>query len=281
MLLFKTVKQLQKHITHLKSIGNSIGFTPTMGALHQGHLSLIQQSKSECDISVCSIFVNPTQFNEASDLDKYPRTIAKDIDLLASAKNDILFLPEVDEIYPDNMTPIKIELGHLDKVMEGAHRSGHFAGVVQVVHRLLDIVKPDSLYMGQKDFQQFTIIQHMIAKTGLATTLRVCPIKREKDGLAMSSRNVRLTAENRALAIALSKCLAKAKADYPHKAINEIEAEALQELGTYPSFKAEYFDIVDTKTLLPIKDKSKANGAVACTAVYVGEVRLIDNMILT
>ncbi len=281
MLLFKKVELLQKHITWLKTKGLTIGFTPTMGALHSGHASLIQQSKSECNISVCSIFVNPTQFNEASDLEKYPRTIAKDIDLLASVKNDILFLPEVKEVYPPNLEEIQIQLGHLDKVMEGEHRPGHFQGVVQVVHRLLDIVQPHYLYMGQKDFQQFTIIQQMIEQTALNTILRVCPIKREADGLAMSSRNVRLLPEHRKLAVALSQCLAKAKEDYLHKTIEAIEQQAITTLSNIPDFKPEYFDIVDTKTLLPIKDKSKANGAVACTAVFAGEVRLIDNMILS
>jgi pantoate--beta-alanine ligase len=192
----RLIKQstLDKALAKHRRAGRTIGFTPTLGALHSGHLQLMQRSQRECDVAICSIFVNPTQFNDPTDLKKYPRTLKADKTLLESIEVDYLFNPLVDEVYPKGLdTHVEIDFGQLDKVMEGAMRPGHFAGVAQVVKRLLDMVRPTHLYMGQKDFQQFTIIQHMIDLLDMPVQLVVCPIVREADGLAMSSRNRRLS----------------------------------------------------------------------------------------
>lgn len=279
MYLFKKSIDLQKHLDQLRKQNLQIGFTPTMGALHQGHLSLVNKSLSKTDINVCSIFVNPTQFNEKSDLDKYPRTTSQDLELLTTVNNDIVWMPSVEDIYPKDLdTTIPLDFGQLDKVMEAAFRPGHFDGVAQVVKRLLDIVQPDQLFMGQKDFQQMSIIKNMIEQLGLNVELVSCPIIREADGLAMSSRNVRLTSEHRAKAPIIQQTLQWAKSQMNQIPPKEIAAIALERLRL-PDFKLEYFEIVDGNTLLKIEKLSDSNFVVACTAVWLGEVRLIDNVI--
>ena len=276
----KTVAELEKVLA--KSRGKKkIGYVPTMGALHDGHASLIKASVAQSDITVCSIFVNPTQFNDASDLDKYPRTLEKDVKLLRSVKCDIVFSPGVKDVYPDTTkSKLKLRLGQLDKVLEGEFRPGHFKGVAQVVKRLLDIVNPDYLYMGQKDFQQFTIIQKMIDQLKIPTELVVCPIKRETSGLAMSSRNARLEPSIKQRADLLYHTLLEAKEllqlGYKPKDIESYAMKAFKQ----PDFNPEYFRIINGHTLLPIKNSSKEDYIVACTAVWAGDVRLIDNMIL-
>ena len=198
MVVFKQIKGLRKHLALLRSKDLTIGLVPTMGALHEGHMSLMVASKGYCDISVCSIFVNPTQFNEKSDLDKYPVTTQSDLNILLKVGVDVVFIPGVEEIYPDgDKYNMPYDLGVLADVMEGAKRPGHFEGVVQVIDRLLDIVEPIALFMGQKDFQQFSIIKRMLDLSGKHTELKECPIVRESDGLAMSSRNVRLSEQDR------------------------------------------------------------------------------------
>lgn len=280
MILFKKVQQLQDYIALQKKDKRSIGFVPTMGALHQGHLSLIKKAKAGNDCVVCSIFVNPTQFNEASDLEKYPRTAAKDISLLTSVETDILFMPNVDEVYPPGVdTTLELDFGDLATVMEGEFRPGHFDGMAQVVNRLLNIVQPHHLYMGQKDFQQLTIVRSMLKQLNSEVNLVMCPIVRENDGLAMSSRNVRLTDVNRKLAVKLNQTLTAAKAQMNEKSPSEIQEWALKELSI-PEFKPEYFDIIDGITLQAVENFRETNFAVACTAVWVGEVRLIDNLVL-
>lgn len=276
----KSVRELQKLLEPYYG-KKKIGYVPTMGALHDGHASLIKASVSKCEITVCSIFVNPTQFNDSSDLDKYPRTLDKDVEILKAAKCDIVFAPSVSDVYPTGTkSKLKLRLGKLDKVMEGEFRAGHFKGVAQVVKRLLDIVKPDMLFMGQKDFQQFTIIQHMINQLKIPTNLVVCPIKREPSGLAMSSRNVRLEKDIKSKADVLFKTLLEAKEllklGYTPKQIQSYALKAFK----IPNFKAEYFRIVNGHSLLPIKNASKEDYIVACVAVWAGDVRLIDNMIL-
>ncbi len=278
MYIFRKVAPLQAFIQQLKTEGKTVGFAPTMGALHQGHLSLIQQSKQENDYTVCSIFVNPTQFNDADDLVKYPRTIEQDLDLLSSADNDIVFLPDVEDVYPTDLdTTVDLDLGSLAQFMEGEHRPGHFAGVVQVVKRLLDIVQPHRLYMGQKDYQQYCIIRYMAEQLKLEVDVVRCEIVREESGLAMSSRNVRLTADQREKASLISKILNQTKVNITTLSIDEIKQQAIKQLDI-PEFKLDYFEIVDGKSLLPIKQLT--DSVVACTAVFVGEVRLIDNIIL-
>ena len=281
MLLFKRVEALQTYLQKKRNQGLQIGFAPTMGALHQGHASLIKKAKAENDICVCSIFVNPTQFNDPKDLEKYPRTEGNDIRLLANLGNDILFYPSVEAVYPKNINIPTFDFGQVDKVMEGKFRPGHFDGVVEVVYRLLDIVQPNRLYMGQKDFQQFTLIQHMLTNMQSLTKLVVCPIIRESDGLALSSRNVRLTLENRKNAPIIAKILHQLT-DWlaTGLSVKEVEQKAINQLKEVPDFRPEYLEIVDGHTLLPINSIEDTDYAVVCTAVWAGEIRLIDNVIL-
>lgn len=278
MLLFKEVKSLQKYLT---GQNGSVGFVPTMGALHAGHMSLVRQARTENDISVCSIFVNPTQFNESSDLDAYPRLPGQDIAKLSEEGNDILFMPSVHEVYPTELPePNAVDLNGLDEGMEGAFRPGHFAGVAQVVGRLLDIVNPHRLYMGQKDYQQVAVIDHVIRETGRSVELRVHPTIRETDGLAMSSRNLRLNLDERNQAIRIYQTLQEIQVGFSAEMpISQLEDEALKALDR-PGFKPEYVAIVDRKTLLPFRYQQNENGAVACVACWVGGVRLIDNILL-
>lgn len=276
MLIFTKVDALQSWISIEKNHGKTIGFVPTMGALHTGHISLIEVSKSANDYTLCSIFVNPTQFNDPSDLAKYPRPFDTDVQLLVQASTDILFYPPVDEIYPADFKDVEVDLNGLDQVMEGIHRPGHFAGVVKVVNRLLDIVKPHKLYMGQKDFQQFTIIRQMIQYLQLPVKLEVCPIAREKNGLAMSSRNTRLSKEGRELAGLIYQVLMEGKKLKISLGPQELVNHCLQKLQI-PAFTPEYFSIVDSSTLLPIETWDAAVRPVACVAVWLEGVRLIDN----
>lgn len=279
MLIFKTVKDLQKYINTLKKNGQSIGFVPTMGALHHGHLSLIQASKETTDVTVCSIFVNPTQFNDAKDLEKYPRTTERDVELLNTVKTDIVFLPSVEAVYPQDVeTSVNLDFGTLDQLMEGEHRPGHFAGVAQVVKRLLDIVLPDKLFMGQKDYQQFCICRNMIEQFDLPVEIVMCPIIREDNGLAMSSRNMRLSEVEKSIATNIHRVLIATKLNFDKMKISELKTNAMFALNNIPEFRLDYFEIADGKTLLPATEKS--DSIVACTAVFLGDVRLIDNMIL-
>ena len=280
MLLFKKVADLQVFVKQSRSNGSSVGFVPTMGALHQGHLTLIQQAKEHCDLVVCSIFVNPTQFNDAGDLEKYPRTLSQDINLLEGVGCDLLFFPDVEEVYPPGLnTELSLDLGQLDQVMEGAFRPGHFEGMAQVVKRLLDIVLPDVLFMGQKDFQQFTIVQEMLQQLNLPTKLFVVPIVRESDNLAMSSRNRRLEPHIRDRAIVLYQALSQVKEDLGKASPAKLQSKAIEQMSI-PDFKPEYFEIVDGYTLQAIENWDTHEYIVACTAVWAGDVRLIDNMIL-
>ncbi len=280
MLVVTNSRTLQDLIERHKKEGRSIGFTPTMGALHKGHFSLIKRSIQDCDISICSIFVNPTQFNETTDLEKYPRTLEQDCLGLEEVGCDIVFVPSVEEIYPKEYnTSVNIDLRGLDKVMEGAHRPGHFAGVMQVVKLLVDITDCDRLYMGQKDFQQFTIIRHMLKQLKYDIELVVCPIQRAADGLAMSSRNKRLLPEIRSDANNIYNVLTEVKKRMQNESIPEIKQWARQAL-LIPGFRPEYFDIVDGYTLRDVEESTESDLIVACTAVWAAEVRLIDNMIL-
>ena len=281
MLLFKRIIDLQKYLNSLKSRGLQVGFIPTMGALHKGHESLTARSKAENEVTIASIFVNPTQFNDAKDLNKYPRTPERDVEMLTEAGCDVLFMPEASEIYPQGTTPsVKFNFGKLDKVLEGTFRPGHFDGMAQVVHRLLDIIKPNRLYMGQKDFQQFTIVASMLEQTKSKTELIMCEIVREKDGLAMSSRNTRLSPEDRIKATLIYKTLHEAADMVGEYSPADIQKIAVGKLRLEQDFKLEYFEIIDGRTLLPIRLFEDTDFAVAVTAVWVGDVRLIDNMIL-
>jgi pantoate--beta-alanine ligase len=278
--VIETVADIQAFIADQKKLGKTVGFTPTLGALHDGHMSLMEKSIEENDISVVSIFVNPTQFNETSDLKKYPRTYKADLRLLENNECDVLFFPSTQEVYPKGTKHRpKVNLGGLDKELEGAFRPGHFDGVVQVVHRLLDIVKPERLYMGQKDFQQFTIIDRMINKLKMPVKLVVCPIKRADSGLAMASRNMRLTKSQKAKATIIHKTLMWAKEHLSTHSVEEIINYTMTRMAI-DDFKPEYFKLIDGNTLKDIKNVSKHKYIVAVTAVWAGDVRLIDNMIL-
>lgn len=280
MYLFKGVKELRKQLRVLQTANRSFGFVPTMGALHDGHLALVRRSLAENSFTICSIFVNPTQFNEASDLEKYPRTPSKDIEMLLEVGCDILFMPFVSEVYPaEYYQKPHFDFGPLDKVMEGAFRPGHFAGVAQVVYRLLEIVEPTRLYMGQKDYQQFLIVCDMLRQTGLSTQLVMYPIVREKDGLAMSSRNRRLQPGHRRKAGIIFEVLQQARDQLSQLSIDEIKKQSLERLSL-PGFRPEYFEIVDADNLQPVSTVREGRPLIACTAVWAGDVRLIDNLFL-
>ena len=283
MYLFKRVDQLRTFLNGARTNNRTVGFVPTMGALHQGHLSLVEQSLAENQVTVASIFVNPTQFNEASDLEKYPRTPGKDLEKLAKVGCTVAFLPEVSDMYPPGLdTTLELDFGSLDKTMEGSERPGHFNGVAQVVNRLLEIVTPEYLYMGQKDFQQQLIVREMARLLKLNTKVVTVPTAREDDGLAMSSRNIRLTPEARAQAPVLHQTLQAAKERLANgEKVEAIESWALSTLQQESQLRPEYFSIVDADTLASLSNASSLpKRVVACTAVWAGDIRLIDNLLL-
>jgi len=267
-------------IQNNKQKGNTVGFVPTMGALHQGHITLVKKSIKDNDLTIVSIFINPTQFNDKKDLAKYPRTLEADLGKLIPTGVDVVFAPSILEIYPEgNEKGSNIDLGGLDINMEGAFRPGHFKGVAQVVKRLLEIVTPDKLYMGQKDFQQFTIIQYMINSLKINTKLVVCPIVREPNGLAMSSRNERLSHPTREKAGIIYTTLKAIKKNKGNKTIKELEQYGLKRLSVAP-FEPEYVSIVDGHKLTSLNDMNDTDYTVVCVAVWADGVRLIDNIIL-
>lgn len=276
MLLFKKISDLQKNLSH---VSGKIGFVPTMGALHEGHLSLIRKSKAENDITVCSIFVNPLQFNNAVDLQKYPRTLPHDMELLISAGCDILFAPDANEMYWNEAEKkLNFEVGVLDTLFEGVLRPGHFMGVAVVVNKFFNIVNPTNAYFGLKDYQQCMLIQKMVADLHLNIQLHLCPTLRENDGLAMSSRNTRLTPEARKVASIIHEILLYSKQNYRTQNITNLEDWCKSRLKEEPLYRLEYFNIVNAETLLPINSASEP--AVALCAAFLDGVRLIDNMVL-
>lgn len=281
MEIFKTKASLQAYLQEARSTGQKIALIPTMGALHEGHLSLLNYAKPISDIRVCSIFVNPTQFNDPKDLEKYPRPIENDIRLLESVDCDILFLPSVDEMYPDKNEAWHLDLGELDQIWEGEKRPGHFQGVTQVVYKLFTLVQPDIACFGQKDFQQVMVIKRMIAMKDLAIQLAICPIIRDQDGLALSSRNARLSEAGKRTALALSRSLQYVK-DHIHDAIPlaEIKDKALQILTDTDGLSVEYFALCESSTLKEVDHIDFSKQHVALVTAWVEGVRLIDNMIL-
>ncbi len=282
MYIFKKVSDLQHHLEKESEAGKTIAFAPTMGALHDGHVSLIDQSNEIADICVSSIFVNPTQFDQKEDLEKYPRTVDADIEILAKNKCDVLFLPEVEDVYPDGMeAKEQYDFGQLGNVLEGAHRSGHFEGVAQVVNRLLEIVKPNWIVMGQKDYQQTAIIRRLLKLTNSKTEIVVSPTIREEDGLAMSSRNVRLEPDERAEAPIINEVLEGVRTAADKLSVAMAKKEAILKIEKSGSMKVDYLDIVHFETLQSVKNWDDAEQLVVCTAVHLGKVRLIDNIIIT
>ncbi len=280
MILFKKTAALTSQLFRAKQSGKSIGFAPTMGALHQGHISLISQSKKENDITVASIFVNPAQFNDPADFEKYPVTIEHDIRLLTHAGVDILFLPAVDEIYPDGYRQLRhYPLGHLETILEGKYRPGHFQGVCNVMNRLLDIVAPHRLYMGQKDYQQCMVVQKLIDIMKAPIQLITCPTLREPDGLAMSSRNLRLGETARRNATAISQALLYIKQYIQPGDTQELLKKAVSML-TEKDFTTDYIAIADATTLDIVDNWDGRQKIVGLAAAFQKEVRLIDNMLL-
>jgi len=282
MIFFKKVTDLQTYLGKKREAGKKIGFAPTMGALHQGHLSLIESSRENNSITVCSIFVNPTQFNDPADFEKYPITIEKDIAMLEAAGTTILFLPPVSEIYPSGVSGSQqYGLGYLETILEGKYRPGHFQGVCKVMDRLLSIVKPDNLYLGQKDYQQCMVITKLVELMGQKDTIRVniCPTLREDDGLAMSSRNMRLNKEDRAKAPAIYGALNHIKKNLKPGNLQALKTAALAKLTT-EGFKPDYIEIADADTLQIASEWDGKQKLVALAAAFLNEVRLIDNMVI-
>lgn len=278
MDLITTVVDLQKVLNIARSQGKTIGLVPTMGALHSGHLSLVKRCLADNDVCVVSIFVNPTQFNNKEDLEKYPRNLDRDSEYLAKEGVTYIFAPSVNEIYPQIDTR-QFDFGKIDKVMEGVHRPGHFNGVAQIVSRLFDIVKPDRAYFGEKDFQQLAIIRAMVKQLGLAVQIVPMPIVRESSGLALSSRNERLTHEQKEIAANISRVLYESRSWMQTYSVQDVIEKVVLTLNEFDGLDTEYFEIVDGDSLQAIKDWRDSNYIVGCIAIYCGDVRLIDNVL--
>ncbi len=272
-----TIKDLQEILSAAQAAGQRVGFVPTMGALHAGHLQLVAQGVAENDVCVVSIFVNPTQFNDANDLIKYPRTLEQDCQLLEAAGCSLVFAPEVSEIYPEPDTR-QFDLGSVAEVMEGKFRPGHFNGVAQVVSKLFEIVHPDRAYFGEKDFQQIAVIRNMAKIIESRVEIIACPIVREADGLAMSSRNTRLTEEQRKIAPKIAETLQRSTIFATENSVEQTIEQVVQTLNETEQLEVEYFEIVDGHTLQPVTNWESAPYLVGCITVYCGEVRLIDNI---
>ena len=276
MEIIRTVAELKAKLNAARENG-SIGLVPTMGALHAGHLSLIERARRENDTVVVSVFVNPTQFNNPNDLATYPRTEEADTAMLREAGVDYAFIPSVEEIYPEPDTR-QFALGSVAEVMEGAMRPGHFNGVAQIVSKLFDFTRPTRAYFGEKDFQQIAVIRKMVELEGFDLEIVDCPIKREADGLAMSSRNVRLTPEQRAIAPAIHKALEGSLSWAAGHSVEETKRYVIDEINSFPQMEVEYYEIVDALTMQPVSDWNATDSAVGCVTVFCGDVRLIDNI---
>ena len=276
MKTVRTAQELSEAIEALRAESRSVGFVPTMGALHAGHVSLVERAKAENDAVVVSVFVNPTQFNNPDDLRTYPRTEEADCEKLAAAGVDIAFLPGVEDIYPEPDTRV-FDLGPVADVMEGAMRPGHFNGVAQVVSRLFRMVNPDRAYFGEKDFQQIAVIRRMVEIEGFDIEIVACPIKREDDGLALSSRNVRLSADQRALAPGIHRVLAESVADARSHSVADVKTAVAEAINAIDGMEVEYYEIVNPNDMQPVAEWPDGE-AVGCVTVYMGDVRLIDNI---
>jgi pantoate--beta-alanine ligase len=279
MIIFKKAGDIHEFLEQKKKKGSRVGFSPTMGALHTGHLSLVTESKKHNDVSVASIFVNPTQFNDPVDFQKYPITLEKDISMFEAAGCDVLFIPLVQEMYPNGIVNLEhYDLGFLETILEGKFRPGHFQGVSQVVHRLLDIVLPHNLYLGQKDYQQCMVIKKMTELVGLAQIkVNVCPTLREDDGLAMSSRNTRLSPADRKKAATISAALRYIKENIKQGSLKSVKQQATQML-LQNDFRPDYVEVADANSLELIDEWDGKQKIVALIAAFINDVRLIDNM---
>ena len=281
MILFRKAQALHIHLQKLISKNISIGFVPTMGALHKGHIALINKAKQQCNLVVCSIFINPTQFNNKTDFEKYPVTIENDILLLEENKTDILFLPLVNEIYPDGIGALQhFDLGYLESILEGLYRPGHFQGVCNVVHKLLEIVEPNILFLGQKDYQQTLVLKKMMQQFHPDIKLIVEETMREDDGLAMSSRNMRLSNDNIKKATAIYAVLNYIKQNILIKNFDELKREASTIIINNGFDKIDYIEICDAETLLPVNNTHQHKKLIALAAAFIDNVRLIDNIFI-
>jgi pantoate--beta-alanine ligase len=276
--IFKTKDILADFVASKREKGMSIGFVPTMGALHNGHISLINASKADNQVTVCSIFVNPTQFNQKEDFDKYPRLIEEDIRLLEASGCDALFIPEVNEMYAPKSEVLNYHFSHITHSLEGTFRPGHFDGVITIVKKLFDAVNPDNAYFGQKDFQQCMVIKELISHFNLNINLKIIPTLRESDGLAMSSRNLRLSPSERKQAIAIYQACNFIKEHIKIYSAEELQSKAKSIVNK--ELKLEYLELCDADTLEPVIDIANHNQVVALAAAWCGNVRLIDNMII-
>jgi pantoate--beta-alanine ligase len=279
MKIYTTVDELKNHLKKIREEGKTIGFVPTMGALHDGHMSLISEARQDSDYVVSSIFVNPEQFNNKEDLEKYPRTKKTDIAKLEEAKCDVLFYPSIEEVYPTEDETV-FEFGNLDKVMEGKFRPGHFQGVAKVVKRLFEIVEPQKAFFGMKDYQQMVIIHKLTKDFNFPIEIVPCPIVREENQLAMSSRNERLSPQERREAALIYKTLKMVKIQSGFMPILELKDTVERKINKSKLMHLEYFEIVDMYSLKILNAWAESNNIIACIAVNVGDVRLIDNMIL-
>ncbi len=281
MLVYTTQSTLKNHITTLKSKGNKIGLVPTMGAIHKGHLSLMQEALAENDVIIVSIFVNPTQFNNASDLEKYPRTLERDVKLIETlSENIIIFAPSVEEIYADNAVAEVFKYNGLEDQMEGANRPGHFNGVGTIVKKLFEITEADKAYFGEKDFQQLQIIRNMTSQFNLPIEIVGVPIFRQEDGLAMSSRNELLSNDAKKEATLIYKIMLQAKELFETKSINEVVAFVEEEFKKHPNFNLEYFEIANEETLKTASEKKQNVKYRGFVVAHIDNVRLIDNISL-
>lgn len=277
MKVIHTIKDLQAELSALKAQGKKVGLVPTMGALHAGHASLVKRSVKENDVTVVSVFVNPTQFNDKNDLEKYPRTLDADCRLLEDCSATFVFAPSVSEMYPQPDTR-RFSYAPLDTVMEGAFRPGHFNGVCQIVSKLFDAVKPHRAYFGEKDFQQLAIIREMVRQMKFDLEIVGCPIVREEDGLALSSRNARLSAGERENALNISRALFKSRTFAANHSVSETQKMVEEAIAAASGLRLEYFEIVDGNTLQKIANWDETSYAVGCITVFCGDVRLIDNI---
>lgn len=278
MNIFKFSGDLQTYLHNPEIHGKTLGFIPTMGALHPGHLQLIKRSQELCQNTIASIFINPTQFNNHDDFLNYPVTLENDVYALEKIDLDILFLPDSTQIYDNANPPIKYDLGYIEHILEGKYRPGHFQGVCQVVDRLMNVIKPTHLFLGQKDFQQCMIIEKMISAKGYNTQIVICPTIREEDGLAMSSRNLRLSDDEKKIASEVYTCLKNLKENKNNDQLHLLVIKANKHL-TAQGFRIDYLGIYDQNTLLPVEKISEDQLLVALFAGYLGEIRLIDNMV--
>lgn len=277
MLVVDTIAQLRSYLAVSRSKGKSIGLVPTMGALHEGHASLVERSIKENEVTIVSVFVNPTQFNDKGDLERYPRTLEADCQLLERLGADCVFAPTVEEVYPEPDTR-QFDFTPLDKVMEGIYRPGHFNGVAQIVSKLFIYVEPDRAYFGEKDFQQLAIIREMVRQMNFDLEIVGCPIVREQDGLALSSRNALLTLEQRHTALAISKSLFTSVDYAKSHSLTETKQMVENSIAATDGLELEYYEVVDGNTLQPVSSWDDADYIVGCITVYCGKVRLIDNI---